>query len=246
MNIVFYSTFTPGTMEQLAQSVWWGPLLWIPAAALLGFAIAAIFVSLLHLPRRVYLIPYIALVSLFLYAFLRWNELSLTELVRQNWVWGVVGAVVVGAFVVRNIFSQPASVRATGLPLAFDLFWSGVIYGLMDALLLSVLPVLAAWQAFSMLGWTSDWPGRIAVGVIAFIASLFVTICYHLGYPEYRVPRGVVGPTIGNGVMTVGYLLTNNPVTAILSHIAMHIAGVWRGPASVMQLPPHYEGSLHK
>jgi hypothetical protein len=111
---------------------------------------------------------------------------------------------------------------------------------LIDALLLSVLPVLATWYAFSSLGWTTHWLGAIVVGVLAFMASLFVTACYHLGYPEYRVPRGVVRPSIGNGIMTFGYLLTNNPLTAIFSHIAMHIAGVWHGPASVMQLPPHY------
>jgi hypothetical protein len=195
---------------------------------------------MLHLPRSIYLVPYVALVSLFLYAFVRWSRLSLTELFRHNWVWGVVGAVVVGAFVVRNIFSQPASARAAGLPLAFELLWSGVVYGLIDALLLSVLPVLAAWQAFAVLGWTNHWPGKIAVGAIALILSLFVTVCYHLGYPEYRVPGGVFGPTIGNGVMTLGYLLTTNPITAIFSHMAMHIAGVLHGPASVMQLPPHY------
>jgi hypothetical protein len=196
--------------------------------------------GLLHLPRSIYLIPYVALVSLFLYAFLRWSGLSLTELFRHNWVWGVVGAVLVGAFVVRNIFSQPASARAAGFSLAFDLLWSGVVYGLIDALLLSVLPVLATWQAFSVLGWTTNWSGKIAVGALAFLASLFVTVCYHLGYPEYRVQGGVVGPTIGNGIMTLGYLLTTNPITAIASHMAMHIAGVLHGPASVMQLPPHY------
>jgi hypothetical protein len=195
---------------------------------------------LLHLPRSIYLIPYVALVSLFLYAFVRWSGLSLTELFRHNWIWGVVGAVLVGAFLVRNVFSQPPSARATGLPLAFDLLWSGVVYGTIDALLLSVLPVLVTWQAFSILGWTNHWPGKIAVGAIAFLASLFVTLCYHLGYPEYRVQGGVFGPSIGNGIMTLGYLLTNNPITAIFSHIAMHIAGVLHGPASVIQLPPHY------
>jgi hypothetical protein len=40
--------------------------------------------------------------------------------------------------------------------------------------------------------------------------------------------------------MTFGYVLTNNPISAILSDIAMHIAGVLQGPASVLQLPPHY------
>lgn len=111
---------------------------------------------------------------------------------------------------------------------------------LIDALLLSVLPVLATWQGFSALGWTTSLPGKILVGVIAILASLLVTIVYHLGYPEYRVAGGVFGPTIGNGAMTLGYVLTTNPIAAIFSHIAMHIAGVLHGPATVIQLPPHY------
>jgi hypothetical protein len=110
----------------------------------------------------------------------------------------------------------------------------------MDALLLSVLPVLATWQAFSTLGWTDSWPGKILVGGIAFLLSLLVTASYHLGFTEYRRAGGIMGPTIGNGVMSLGYLLTNNPLTALISHMAMHIAGVLHGPASVMQLPPHY------
>jgi hypothetical protein len=240
MSTLTQFAFTLSAVEPLVQRAWWEYLLWIPAAALVGFALAAIFVSVLQLSRRIFLIPYVALTGLFLYAFLRWSGISLTELFQQNWVLGVIGALLVGAFLVRNIFSQPASMRAKGFPLAFDLLWSGVIYGLIDALLLSVLPVLATWQAFSLLGWTDNWLGTIVVGVLAFSASLVVTVCYHLGYPEYRVPRGVVGPSIGNGIMTLGYLLTNNPITAIFSHIAMHIAGVWHGPASVRQLPPHY------
>ncbi len=100
--------------------------------------------------------------------------------------------------------------------------------------------MLATWQAFSALGWTESVPGKIAVGVIALIASLLVTVAYHLGYPEYRVPSGAMGPSIGNGIMSIGFILTNNPITAVFSHIAMHIAGVFQGPATVIQLPPHY------
>ena len=240
MSTLVHPPFVSRSAQPLVQHAWWSYLLWLPIAALLGFAIAEICADLLRLPRGIFLAPYAALVSLFLYAFVRWSGVSLAELFRHNWIWGVVGAEVVGAFLVRNIFSQPASARATGLPLALDLLWSGVVYGSMDALLLSVLPVLATWRAFSILGWTEHWPGKIAVGAIAFIASLFVTVCYHLGYPEYRVQGGVVGPSIGNGVMTLGYLLTNNPIAAIFSHIAMHVAGVLHGPASVLQLPPHY------
>lgn len=229
-----------GVTRPRTERAWGSYLLWVPAAALLGFTIAEIFAGLLHLPRSIYLMWYVLFVSLFFYAFLRWSGLSIIQLLYHHWVWGIIGAILLGAFTVNNILSQPASPRSEGLSLAFDLLWVGVIYGLMDALLLSVLPVLATWGAFSALGWTAHWWGKIIVGLIAILLSLFVTVAYHLGYPECRVPGGLFGPTLGNGAMTIGYVLTNNPISAMVSHIAMHIAGVVHGPASVLQLPPHY------
>jgi len=218
---------------------WYAYLAWIAAAALFGFAISFIFAGILRLPRNLYLIPYIGFAGIFLYAFVRWGGISLGEMIRKHWIWGVIGAALLALFTVKNILSQPASPRADGFSLAFDLLWSGVIYGLMDALLLSILPVLATWQAFTLLHWTANWPGKILVGALAVCASLLVTVAYHLGYPEYR-GAGLFGPALGNTAMTLGYLITNNPLAAILSHIAMHIAGVLHGPASVIQLPPHY------
>lgn len=212
---------------------------WIFAAAILGFVIAAIFAGVFKLPRSIYLIPYVGLVSLFLYAYMRWSGLSIVTMFRHNWLWGIIGAFLLGIWTVHNILSQPASASSDGFNLAIDLFWSGVIYGVVDALLLSVLPVLATWQAFSTLGWTHSLIGKILVGFVACFASLFVTAAYHLGYPECR-GSGIVGPLIGNGAMSIGYILTNNPIAAVFSHIAMHVTGVLHGPASVMQLPPHY------
>jgi len=222
------------------NTVWYAYLGWIVLAGLLGFAISFLFAGLLHLPRRIYLIPYIVLAGLFLYSFISWSDIPFRELIRHNWVWGLVGAVLLSVFTVKNVLSQPISPRSKGFSLAFDVLWLGVIYGLTDALLLSVLPVLAAWQAFTLLGWTISVAGRMAAAVIAILASLLVTTAYHLGYPEYR-GKGMIGPLIGNSTMTLGYLLTANPLAAMLSHIAMHIAGVLQGPASVTQLPPHYQ-----
>ncbi len=213
---------------------------WILAAAVLGFAVAAIFAGIFRLPRNLYLVAYLVLVAPFLYAFMRWSDLKVTELLRHNWIWGLVAAVVFGAFVVRNVFSQPASATSQGGTLLFELLWLGVVYGALDALFLSVLPVLATWQAFSSFGWAHGLGGKIVVGVIALVASLIVTVAYHLGYPEYRVGGGIMGPSIGNTVMSLGYILANNPIAAVFSHMAMHIAGVLHGPASVVQLPPHY------
>jgi hypothetical protein len=213
---------------------------WIIAAAALGFLITVVFAGVLRLPRSIFLVVYLALAGPFLYAFMRWSNLSISELIRHNWSWGLVAAVLIGAFLVRNVLSQPASPHSQGLSLVFDIVWLGIVYGALDALFLSVLPVLATWQAFAAIGWTQTLAGKILVGCIALVVSLIVTAAYHLGYPEYRTASGAMGPSIGNGLMSLGYILTNNPVSAVFSHIAMHIAGVLQGPGTVIQLPPHY------
>jgi hypothetical protein len=212
---------------------------WSLAAGVAAFSISLRFSGWQRLSRRRYGIPYIGLSGLFLYAFAVWSEVDLNRLFLNNWYWGLAAALLLGAWMVKNILSQPASTRTTGFTLLFDLLWLGMAYGLMDALLLSVLPVLATWQAFALLGWTSIWLGKIIVGLLAVAASIAVTVAYHLGYTEYRGGK-VFGPVIGNTTMTLGCLLTGNPLASILSHIIMRIAGVLRGPASVIQFPPHY------
>ncbi len=229
-----------GSARTVVDRPWAAYLLWVAAAAVLGFVIAAVFAGLLHLPRSIYLIPYMGLVGALVYGFMRWSHLSVLELLRHHWLIGAVGALPLAVFTVHNILSQPASPHSEGWLLVLELLWVGVVYGLVDALLLSVLPVLATWQAFTVLGWTAHWWGRIAASILAIALSLVVTEAYHLGYPECRVAGGLLGPTIGNAAMTIGYVLTGNPVAAMFSHMAMHIAGVLQGPASVLQLPPHY------
>ncbi len=218
---------------------WWLHLMWVLAAAGLGFLVAAILAGWLRLPRPWLLVPYLILAGAFLYAYFRWSGVDLGNEARRYWVWGLVGAVLAGAFLVKNVLSQPASPRSEGLSLVFDLVWLGVVYGTLDALLLSVMPVFATWRAFSLLGWTTGWPGRVAVGVLALIAGMFVTAAYHLGYPEFRSPQ-VGGPVFGVGVSSLTYLLTTNPLAAVVSHVAMHIAAVLQGPETTLQLPPHY------
>lgn len=223
----------------MAQYAWWSHLLWVLAAGAVGFAVAAIFAGWLELPRRWFLVPHLLLSGGLVAAYFWWSDIDLGALLRRNWVWGLVAALLAGAFLVWNVLSQPVSTRSAGLGLVWDVIWLGGVYGLVDALLLSVLPILATWQAFSALGWTGNWPGRIGVGLLAFLLSLAVTAAYHFGFPEYQ-GAAVTRPLIGNGVSSLAYLLTANPLGALLSHLAMHIAAVFQGPATTLQLPPHY------
>jgi hypothetical protein len=230
---------SPPSVLAAQAHTWWQHLLWIVGAAVLGYAVAAIFSAMAALPRSLFLVPHVLISGGFVVAYLRWSQVDLDALVRQHWLWGIVGAVLFGAFQVTNVLSQPASPRSTGVALVWDLLWLGVVYGTVDALLLSVLPILATWKAFAGVGWTEGWWRLLVIGVVALVLSLIVTAAYHLGYVEFR-GRGLVGPLIGNGASSLGYLFTGNPLGAIFSHIAMHVASVLHGPATTIQLPPHY------
>jgi hypothetical protein len=168
-----------------------------------------------------------------------WTGIDVRALFVHHWRWGLAGTVVFGAFMMMSVLRQDSSARPEGLRLIWDLVWLGVVYGLTDAVLLSVLPVLATWRAFSARGWTASLAGKVGVGALAIAASVIVAAAYHLGYTEYR-DGDIVNPLFGNGVMSLGYVLANNPITAIGSHVAMHIAAVLHGAATTTQLPPHY------
>jgi hypothetical protein len=214
-------------------------LVWVLTAAVLGFATAALFSGFLGLRRDWFVAIYALLVGSFLFGYLRWSGVDLRSLLLHRWIWGVIGMVVVGAILVASVQRMPASPGSSGTALMWDILWLGIVYGIVDALLLTVLPVAVTLRALSTAEWTASWLGKLAAGLAAFAASLGVTAAYHLGYVEYRGPQ-VVDPLIGNGVMTLGALLTGSPLTAIGAHIALHVASVLHGVETTVTLPPHY------
>ena len=239
MNTLRSNLLTVGKVHESARTTWWGHLQWVAVMAIVGLAVPVVFVGVFQLPRNIYLVFYFGLMGAFLYGYVRWNALDLKKLFREHWGWGLVGGVLVSFFTVKTVLMQPASPTPQGLELGFDLAWLGLIYGSMDGLVLSVVPVYATWQALTMLGWTKRWPGRLATGVLAILASMLVIGLYHLGYPEFRGPQVLI-VIVGVSAQSLAYLLTRSPLTPVICHIAMHIAAVLYGINSVSQLPPHY------
>ena len=212
---------------------------WVVAASILGFAISAVFAGWLRLERRRFLVPYVGLVSLFLYGFVALNEIDLVDMLTANWVWGTLAGTLVSVFLVKTVRAQLFSRQSSGMALIFDIGWAGLVYGMVDALFLNVIPVIAVWLGSSSLGWAATPIGKIAVGVAGLFASLLVTLAYHLGYPEFR-NRNVGMVLAGNSVITLAFLLSGSPLGSILSHTVMHIAAVLQGAETTIQLPPHY------
>ena len=149
-------------------------LLWVVAGWAIGFAVSAIFSGVLELSRSWFVLAYLLVAGPFLVAYARWSDLDIGALVRHRWPWGVAAAVVVGAVMIWVVQGMDASPRPEGLRLAFDLVWLGLVYGTLDALFLSVLPVVAVWRAFPER--TTTVRGKIIVGAIALAASLVVNL----------------------------------------------------------------------
>lgn len=233
------ATPPPGLKRGVEVRPWWAHLAWVVGASIVGFAIPALFAGGLHLSRPVFVLLYAVVSLAFLSTYVRWSGVDVPGQLRRHWVWGVVGAIVAGAFVVSNVLNQPPSATPAGVELIGAILWLGVVYGSIDALMLSILPLFATWQALSSLGWTQKWYGRAASGVLALLASVVVAAAYHLGYPEFH-GASLVAPLIGNGVLSLASLLTMNPIAAVGAHVAMHIAAVLHGAETTLQLPPHY------
>ncbi|HER24085.1 MAG TPA: hypothetical protein ENO17_03415 [Candidatus Atribacteria bacterium] len=212
--------------------------IWVITASFLGFCISAIFSNSIKLSRRVFLIPYVILISAFLFEFINISKFDLGALFSHNWLWGVISGVIIGLLLVKNVFSQPASRQSKGWNFVLDIVWIGLVYGIIDALFLNVMPVLVVWLSAPLIGGVTTWPGKIGIGALGLVASLLVTLAYHLGYAEFRNRRvGLV--LFGNMLITLAFIISVNPLGAVLSHAAMHIVAVIRGPETTIQLPPH-------
>jgi hypothetical protein len=201
-----------------------------------GLAISAVFSSLLRLPRGpfvlVHAVATVALAALFLGRF----KSQLARPGRRGPAAAVVVGLLLGAILVQGVVSGPGGASQTATRLVAALGWYGLVYGMADALLLTIIPVLAVGVRSGPGGTIGE---RLRWDGVALGASLFVTALYHAGFAEYR-GAALVQPLIGNTVVTVGYLLTRHPTTPLLAHVLMHGAAVVHGMEATTQLPPHY------
>jgi len=213
-------------------------LLWVMLAGLVGFAAAAIFSTWLHWHRNAFVLAYAGLTGAFLTGYFRAFRVPLMVQLRRRWLAGLVIGLLAGAVLAYGVSRQPPSSHPAGTALAASLVWLGLVYGSLDALLLTVVPVLSVYGSRPP-GLLSPAAARVRWALLALLASLAVTAAYHLGFAEFRSPT-LLQPLIGNAVVTVAYLLTGNPVAPVLAHVIMHVAAVLHGMSTTVQLPPHY------
>jgi len=152
---------------------------------------------------------------------------------------GLLAGVIVGFILMKNILSRPFSQKNKGYNLFFDIIWMGLIYGIIDGLFLNVMPVKAVFNIFVDTNLANSNIGIIFINTMALLSSILITLLYHIGYKEFR-NKSILLVLLGNSLITLIFIISRNPIGAILSHTIMHIAAVFRGPDTTIQLPPHY------
>jgi hypothetical protein len=212
---------------------------WPLAACIVGGASSVLFSSVLQWPRAQFVAGHAVLVSAFVLAYVRIESVSLRRQFGRRWIAGVIVGAIVGTLLARQVWGQPSSPRPSGAgPLIGALAWYGVLYGAIDAMLLTIIPVLTVYGSRSAAE-LSTAGARLRMGGFALLASAAVTVGYHLGFAEFR-STALIAPIVGNTVMTMAYLLTGSPLAAVVSHVLMHGAAVLHGMSTTSQLPPHY------
>ena len=210
---------------------------WPVVAAAAGFASSFLLSGMLGLSRAAFVAGHSLVVVLVIAWWVRTERIHLVTQFSLRWRAGAVVGVAAGVLLMRQVFSQPGSARPDGAALLGAIAWYGLDYGIIDAMLLSVLPVIAVYgvQPPATLAQPA---GRLRWGAGALVASAAITVAYHLGFAEFRGLQ-VLMPVLGNTVITLAYLLSGSPVAPVVAHVLMHVAAVTHGMATTVQLPPH-------
>jgi len=159
-----------------------------------------------------------------------------TQLRRRRLPGLIVGGLI-GIVLVHNVLQQPASPTPAGAALATNAIWLGLVYGIADAVLLTIIPVLSLYGSAPPDAMRTAGV-RLPRGGIALLGSLAVTASYHAGFAEFRGPA-LLAPLIGNGLITAAYLISGSAVAPLTAHVMMHLAAVAHGLDTAVQLPPH-------
>lgn len=216
----------------------WTHLGWFVAGAALGFVVPFVFSSGLELNHDLYYGIYFAIALAFLAAYVVSTGLDAVALFSTGWKWSLLLAIPATAFVVGNVLSRDSTPGASGAYAVFEVFWRGVAYGIVDALLLTAFPAAVAFALLA--GKISGLRRRLLFAAVMLPMVLVITGTYHLGYEQFR-EDGIGPPEIGNTIISVPSLVAISPAGSVVAHSSMHVAADLHVYETETFLPPQID-----
>jgi hypothetical protein len=225
----------PAVHRSTEPERWATQLRWYGFAAAIGFGVPYAGSSKLVLQHDVYLGAYFAIVLLLLSAYVWHTRLDLRAAVARRWKLGLGLGLLMAIVLVRNVLTGDGSPRPHGTYFAFEVLWRGAVYGVIDGLLLTVLPCIVVYRGLG--GRLESRRRRLAYVAASLLLVMAITAAYHLGYAQYR-HDGIKQPETGNALISIPMLLSTNPIGSVLDHAAMHVSAVVHDYETQQRLPP--------
>jgi len=212
---------------------------WLGGGFVLAFAVPFVLADALEIGRDLFYGLYAVAVVGLIALWSRSTGYDVVAAMKRRWLLavglGVLSAGVLAAMVIRT---DDATARPDGIELIGAVVWRGVVYGVTDALLLSVFPILAVFAALAGSRLDRGFVGKIAIGFVALVASLAMTAAYHAGYSDFRSEK-ISKPVTGDVIWSMPTLVTLNPIGAPVAHAGLHVSAVLHSYETDTFLPPH-------
>jgi hypothetical protein len=210
---------------------------WFVGVSSMAFVVPLVFSSYLELQHDVYYLVYFTTVAAALAVYVQASAINVAEVVGRRWKLSLALGLASGAFVTWSVLGRIDSTpHPTGAYFAFEILWRGVLYGVVDALLLSAFPGLVAWKLMQRN--VAGARRRISYGMLTLTLVVVITAAYHAGYKALQNVPGISQPEIGNTIISVPMIASANPVGSVLAHVSMHLAAVTHSYESKDRLPP--------
>lgn len=211
-------------------------LAWFALVCVVAFLVPYLGVSVLDVQHDLFYLCYFAVTIALVGAYVRAEQVDVGEVLARRGLWSLGIGAAVAVFLVFNVFrTEDATARPHGAYFVFELFWRGVGYGLVDTLLLTVVPCLVAYTLLH--GHVGGLKGKLRFTALALPLVLLVTATYHVGYPQYR-EDGLGRPETGNVLISIPTFATANPAGSFIAHVSQHVAAVTHAYESRIFLPP--------
>jgi hypothetical protein len=211
--------------------------IWFVAVSAIAFLVPLAFSSWLGLHHDIYYLAYFTIVVAVLRTYIGASEIDVTEVITRHWKLSVALGLACAAFVTWSVLGRiDATPHPSGAYFIFEIAWRGIVYGVVDALLLSAFPGLVARELMQRN--LAGARRRATYAGLTLALVMIITAMYHAGYKELRNAPGISQPEIGNSIISIPVIASANPAGSVLAHVAMHLAAVTHSYESKDRLPP--------
>ena len=207
---------------------------WPVVALAAAFFTSSVFSGYLHWRRDPFIGAWLGVSLLVIAAWVASENWSPVVQLRRRWVTGLGAGLVMGALAAWMATRVPAGASSATVS-AGRFVWVAVVYGAVDAVMLSVVPVLALYGTRP--GDDAGHGSRLRRAGLALGAGVVITAAFHLGFGEVRGPV-LAAALIGNLVVTMAYILSGSPLAPIVAQVMLHGATLLHGAGSGAVLPP--------